>query len=325
MLFTAFTRNSRGEIRQLDSVEQACEAMKDSNPLSWLDIENPTPEALEHIRQSCGLDAEAIEDCLQGQQRPRIDEFDDYIFLVAYSMPTTELGDELITEKIAIFCSQRYLITVHRGSLPTVAALRKRCAAATANPLAGGADLLLFHLLDGMTDRYVMFSQQVHESIDRLDDQQAEEGPGAAIIDEVTRLRRLLIDLRHIAFAQRDLIAPLVRGEYEITTEKIETRFSHVQDHLTKLIEQIDGMREMLSSIRDSHHAALAMRTNEIMQTLTVFATIMLPLSLIAGIYGMNVPLWPSPDDPGSFWVVLGVMAVVTGGMLLMFRKRRWL
>jgi magnesium transporter len=98
-----------------------------------------------------------------------------------------------------------------------------------------------------------------------------------------------------------------------------------VRDHLLKVIEQVDGLRELANGVRDNYHAALAMRTDAIMRTLTVFASVLLPLSLIAGIYGMNLPLWPEGDHPASFWTVIGGMAVIAGGLLWYFWRRGWL
>ena len=99
----------------------------------------------------------------------------------------------------------------------------------------------------------------------------------------------------------------------------------HIGDHLTKVVEVVDGLRDLLNGVRDNYHSALAHRMNKVMKTLTIFATVLLPLSLMAGIYGMNLPLWPASDDPYSFWLVICSMATIAAGLLLYFRTRRWL
>jgi magnesium transporter len=116
-----------------------------------------------------------------------------------------------------------------------------------------------------------------------------------------------------------------MRGEYDFISDDVERRFSHVYDHLTKTIELIDNLRELLHGVRDSYQAVVANRMNAVMKTLTIFASLFLPLTLIAGIYGMNTPLWPDPTKIITFWGIIALMAIVSVVMLFFFRRRRWL
>ena len=117
----------------------------------------------------------------------------------------------------------------------------------------------------------------------------------------------------------------MAKGKYDFVSETLSQQFPHVCDHLSQVVDTVDSLRETIVSIRDNYHAALTRRTNEIMKVLTVFAAIMLPLTLIAGIYGMNLPLWPPSNQPFSFWGVLGVMTTIAAVMLLYFWRRKWL
>jgi magnesium transporter len=145
------------------------------------------------------------------------------------------------------------------------------------------------------------------------------------LLKEQSVLRQRLIELRRVTLAQRDMLQPFVRGEYDYISGALEQRFSHVHDHLTKVIEQLDNLRERLSNVRENYHTAVAVRTNEIMKTLTMFATVMLPLTLVAGIYGMNLRFWPPQEEPYSFGFVLACMAAITLVLVVYFRRKRWL
>jgi magnesium transporter len=132
-----------------------------------------------------------------------------------------------------------------------------------------------------------------------------------------------LLELRRVAASQREMMQPVARGDYDYITEALEHRFGQVRDHLEKVVGQIDTLRERIYGIRDNYHSALALRSNDIMKALTIFAAILLPCSVIAGVYGMNLPLWPPPEHPWSFWFVLGLMIVIPGALLYLFRRKK--
>ncbi|RMF78304.1 MAG: hypothetical protein D6744_10260 [Planctomycetota bacterium] len=131
--------------------------------------------------------------------------------------------------------------------------------------------------------------------------------------------------LRHSAVREREAIEPLCRGELDYIAGGLERRFNHVRDHLSRVIAQADTSRDRLAAARENLRAAQADQLNSIMKTLTVFATILLPLSVITGIYGMNVPLWPNPEHPATFWGILATMICLVFGLLAYFRRRNWI
>lgn len=313
-----------GKTRQVASVGEVRDASAQHGSVMWVDVEDPSAEDLSELGEVFGLDPEAQEDCLTGEQRPRIDEFEDHVFVVAYgAVGNGPIGD-FAPRKLAMFHSERYLLTVHREDLRTIDLLKRRCDKRPRAVLKQGADYVLYSILDSMVDNYGLVADEYAKQIDALEAKSLEVDGDPVFLRDLMDVREELLALRRIATAQRELILPLAAGEYDYVSEGLEKRFTHVRDHLTTTIDIIDSHREMLHGIRDNFHAVLANRMNEIMKVLAVFASFFLPLSLVAGIYGMNAPLWPNPDSPYTFWGILGFMALLAAGMLVYFRRKKW-
>ncbi len=323
-MLTAFVRHGNDTTKMFQAASDLAAEWSDPEAVLWLDLEQPTEDEVRAVDKVIDLDDEAWDDCLHGEQRPRIDEYDDYLFLVAYSLITPGQGPDGRPRKLAAFCGGRFLLTVHRESIPSVNRLKARCRQHAAQLLQSGVDHLLYNILDKMTDNYLSVSEAYEETIEELEDRSQRPDVDDTVLQEFTDLRRRLLDLRRIATTQLELIEPISAGEYDYISEALGRRFAHVRDHLLKVVEHVDRLRELAGGIRDNYHAALAIRTNAIMRTLTVFASVLLPLSLVAGIYGMNLPIWPSSKQPCSFWTVLGAMAVLAAGLLWYFRRKRW-
>ncbi len=290
----------------------------------WIDLEAPSEEELKAVGKAFGLAQEALEDCVAGEQRPRIDEYDDHIFILLYGMIGAESSTEFTPRKLSGFLGSRYLITVHPEPLKTLREFRARAKRQGKAILSHGPDFILHGILDAMVDRYLIVADAYEESLDELEERSLDPACDESILTETADLRRDMLHLRRLAASQLELLLPVARGEYETISPELSGRFSHVRDHLKQVRDVVDGMRELAAGVRENYRATLADRLNTTMKTLTLIATVLLPLSLIAGIYGMNVPLWPPTDNPISFYVVLGLMAVTGVVMVLFVRRKRW-
>jgi magnesium transporter len=324
-MLTAFVRNPDGTCDTLSSVDAVAQSRHTEGSFLWIDLEQPGEETLRAVGELFGLSSEALEDCIHGAQRPRIDEYEDHIFLVLYGMPGIEDDDRFEPRKLAVFCGSRFLVTVHRDPLLSVREIRARCDRHAPQILRQGPDFVLYSIIDRMVDRYIAVAEAYEKRLDALEDVSLRKPVSESLLSDLSLLRRDLLELKHIAVSQRELIIPIANGEYEYISDTLDTHFAHVRDHLTQVVELVESQRELLNSVRDNYHFALADRMSDRVKTLTLFATLLLPLSLIAGIYGMNLPVWPPSDRPWSFWLVLGVMAVLAAGMLTYFRRQRWL
>src|SRR5262249_8151204 len=161
---------------------------------------------------------------------------------------------------------------------------------------------------DLMVENYLRVAQHYEQRLDALEDQSFRPDVDAQLLSGLAELRRDLLELRRLASAQQDLLRPLMLGEYDFVSSSLSHQFQHVRDHLSQVIDTVNNLRELLGGVYQNYHSALAGRTNEIMKVLTIYTGTLLPLTVIAGIYGMNLPLWPGPENPWSFWVVLAIM-----------------
>jgi len=324
-MFTAYGRLADGKPRTLRAAPDLAGLWSDAEAVVWIDIEQPSEDEIRTVGALMDLDDEALDDCLHGEQRPRVDEYENCLFLVIYGLLGSEQGVDLELCKLAIFCGDRFLITVHRDPVRTIKQLRTRFQHHAAQLLQHGVDHLLYSVLDGVVDNYLRVSETYEEQLEELEDRSQDPGVDASILSDLSELRRGLLKLRRFATSQLQLLEPISEGQYDYISENLGRQFAHVRDHLLKVVEHVDGLRELANAVRDNYHTTLAIRANTIMRTLTVFASVLLPLSLIAGIYGMNLPVWPEADQAASFWLVIGAMAAIATGLLWYFWRKRWL
>jgi magnesium transporter len=324
-MFTAFVRSADQSVRQLETVSALSEVWPTDQGMVWVDLEAPSDEELRSAGAFLHLDDAALDDCLHGEQRARIDDYDDYAFMVLYGAIGPEPDPEFQPRKLAVFCGPRFLVTVHQEPLRTISTVRERCARRPAVTLASGLDALLYYIIDAMVDNLVDLANKYEDRMEELEEASLASDVEASILEDVLGLRRELLELRRIAASQHELLSPLAAGGFDYISESLGPRFSHVRDHLMQVVELIDAQRERLTGVRDHYHTALATRANEIMRTLTLFAAVLLPLSVIAGIYGMNLPIWPSAENSFSFAIVVVAMMVLALGLLLYFKRRKWL
>lgn len=290
----------------------------------WVDIERPKTGDMRLLQDVFDLDEEAIEDCLHGEQRPRIDEYKNCIFLIVYGLMSDSDISDAEPKKLAVFCSERFLLTIHAEPLRTLNRIHRRVKKRSA-ALRRGTDYLLYAIADELVDTYVSVVEEYEKTLETLEERSLEPSFDGTLLTDVGELRRDLVELRRVAIAQRSLFNPLAKGEFDFLSSNLEQRFSHVVSHLTHTVELVDGMRELLVGVVGNYHSHVAKETNDIVKTLTVYAAIMLPLSLVAGIYGMNVPLWPSPNGGHAFGFVVGLMAFIAVSSVYYFRSKRWL
>lgn len=324
-MYTAYGLRSDDTVEHLDCFEATRALWQDPSVRLWIDLEEPTEEQMILLGAELGLHVDAIEDCLFGEQRPRIDEYDDYLFLVFYGVLDPGSEDYFSPRKLAVFLGERFVLTVHRQPVRTLTDLRKRTPRQIGQMLKKGVDHLLYTVVDGVVENYLVLAEHFEDHVEELEDKALDPSQGTAVLGEVSAMRRSILEVRRIVFAQRELLLPLAKGDYGYFSEALEDRFRHVVDHTVQALEMLDNLREMLRGVQDSYHSAVATQTNKVMKMLTIYASILLPMGVIVGLYGMNVPVWPSPDTPNVFWAILGFMAVLAGLMFGIFRYLKWL
>ena len=294
-------------------------------PISWLDVEMPTLAEMEYLRRTFDFHTLALDDCLSRVQLPKMDDYDDYLFLVLHFPLFNQEARLTVPSQVSIFVSGDYLVTVHRGDLRPLMKLFADCEASESvrkNVMGHSSGYLLYRVLDGLVD-YCFPS--LNKVIERVDDLEVRVFDIAAkdLARELLVTKRDILAYRRIVRPQIEVLELLEKKEYPFLKVDPDVYFGDLADHMRRISVELEDLKEVIQGLHDTHVSLTTDRTNEVIRTLTIIATIMLPLSVLSGLYGMNVSL-PFDSSPYAFLVVLGVMAIVAGGMLLFFRSRRW-
>lgn len=289
----------------------------DSEDKLWVDIQDPTQEVLEPLlEERFGFHELAAEDSLSANTLPKYDAFPNYDFFIFRAV------QERHTNKLAAFLGRNFLFTIHRETLAPVDDVCNRLPN-DVRLLSNGVDFMLYFIVDEMVDAHFPLLESIEEKVDELQDRIFQDAHPSHL-DELLHLKRDINLLRRQSLPQRELLNRISRGDAQFIQKQFLIYFRDIYDHMFRISETIDVERDMMSGTMEAYLSAVANRTNEIMKTLTVFASIMLPLTLIAGIYGMNFANEPELHWRFGYWYALGLMAVTAIVMLIWFRRRGW-
>jgi len=304
---------------RLDRAELA--ELKDSGRFFWLDLFHPDEADFPALAEVFGFHPLAIEDSEHFGQRPKLDDYDTFVFLVAYGASPD--ADRLV--EVHCFYSERFLITVHRDECPAFESLRQRYVKREQE--IGDPALLLYRIVDGLVDSFFPILAEFDDRIDELEDQIFLKANDEQL-QEIFSMKRLLVGMRQVMSPQRDLFASLVAGVSSLPgmSEKDERYFRDVYDHLIRITDLIDTYRDLLTGAMDVYLSTVSNRLNVVMKQLAIIATIFLPLSWLTGFFGQNFG-W-LVDHIGSVWafviIGLGTEALAVAIFVRMFRRRGW-
>jgi len=282
----------------------------------WLDVISDDLQEIAEVGAALGFDPLSIEDVVT-DMLPKIDLYDDYRYLVIHGLTFTD--DRIDTVEFDLFIADDVLVTFRPGEVDGVTSVRERLNSHLFGPTLTPAALAA-RIIDAGSRRFPNLIEALEERIEDLEElaMQADN----SVIGEALALRRDVIVLRRVFGPQRDVLAMLSRDE----TLDIGSRraFADVFDHHFRFVESLDSARALIGSVQETHRGAIAAHTNEVMKVLTVFSAIMLPLTLLTGIWGMNVSL-PFAESPAAFRYVVGGMTVLAVGLWLYFARRRFI
>jgi magnesium transporter len=288
----------------------------------WLDLHQPDADDIETIGDIFGFHPLALEDSAHFDQRPKIDSYDDYAFLVVYG--ATHDADGLV--EVHCFTSEHYLVTVRHDDCPTFVDLQKRYMARP--DTLSDESMLIYHVVDGLTDSFFPSLSDMDERIDTL---QSEifENPREEQLQEIFAMKQRLVGVRRVIAPQRDMFAQLVGHVVEIPGISDETTryFRDVYDHLIRLSEMIDSYRDLLTGVIDVYLSTVANRRDQIMKQLTVLAAIFLPITFITGFFGQNFGYMVDHliGSRTAFEIGTGIQIATVLVILAFFKRRRWI
>ena len=290
----------------------------------WVDIQDPDQETLEPLlEERFGFHELAAEDSLSAMTLPKYDPFQTYDFFIfrAVDVNVSEHGSQ--TYKLAAFLGKDFLFTIHKDAMQPVDNVCNRLPA-DRRILANGPDYLLYSIVDQMVDAIFPLLEQIDECVDGLQEKIFEDAQPFHL-DELLHLKRDVNILRRISLPQRELLNQISRGDAQFIQRQYLIYFRDVYDHMFRISETIDVERDLMAGTMEAYLSVIANRTNEIMKVLTIFSSIMLPLTLIAGIYGMNFEHMPELHWLHGYGFALSLMAATTGVMILWFWRAGWL
>ncbi|MFC2071881.1 magnesium/cobalt transporter CorA [Chloroflexota bacterium] len=295
--------------------------------LTWVNIEQPTERETEHLSQNYPFHTLDLDDCLSRIQRPKIDRYEDYLFLVLHFPVFNKEARVTTPSQVSVFIGENYLITLHKGELKPLVKLFRECQIdedSRREHFSQGSGYLLYHVIDRLVDYCLPLLSKIGDNIEKVEeDIFSEEMPRA--IKEISVLRRDVISFRRIIWPMRAVIASLEPRMRRFTEMDLGIYFGDMVDHVDKIWDGLDEYKEIIEGLNDTHDSLAANRTNEVVRMLTVIATILLPITVVASIFGMNIRLGFFEVSPYSALYVFLIMLAIVGGMLYFFRRRHWI
>jgi magnesium transporter len=290
-----------------------------SGEFFWLDLEEPTPADFEILRDAFGFHPLAVEDSEAFGQRAKVDDYDDFVFIVAYGAAPDD--DRLV--EVHSFYSERFLVTVHRDDCPAFAEIRERYAKRPGR--IERPSLLLYRVLDGLVDSFFPLLAGFDDRIDELEDAiflRADDQQ----LQEIFQMKRLLVGIRKAVTPQRDAFASRGVAELPGLSQEDEHYFRDVYDHLIRISDLIDSYRDLLTGAMDVYLSTVSNRLNAVMKQLTIIATIFLPLAWITGFFGQNFGWLVRHVGSWEAFLLFGLLTelAAVGGMLFYFKRRGW-
>ncbi len=289
----------------------------------WLDLTSPTETELELLREEFGFHPLALEDAIRENQRPKVDSYDGYYFVVFYCIDMDEQSNDLCTTPINMFIGPNYLVTIHSEPITQILETVKRWQAPD-SPLEQDVGSLVYALLDAIVDDYFPVMDQVAERVDELEDTIFEKFDESALQD-IFQLKKSLLQLRRIVAPERDVLNVMLRRTIPVFDSNDITYLQDVYDHIVRTTDAIDTYRDLLSSALDSFLSVQSNRLNLVVKALTVTSIVLMSVTLVAGIYGMNFEYMPELQWRYGYAWALGLMVAIAAGLIAFFRRIKWL
>ncbi|HEY3045515.1 MAG TPA: magnesium/cobalt transporter CorA [Vicinamibacterales bacterium] len=290
----------------------------------WVDLAAPSiPDAL-ILSNTFAFHPLSVEDAMAPVEYPKAEEYNGYLYVILHGIDFRAAEHGFATHDIDFFLGPNYLVTVHDGTSRSIVELRDHCPRNT--KILGEGPIALFHrIVDAMVEHYRPEVEKLEERLDELE-KEVFENPRPALVRDILDEKKDVSSLRRVITPQRDVVARLARRDFAVISVEMSFRFRDVYDQIVRIADDALIFHDRITGILDAHLSNVSNRLNEVMKVLTVVSVIFMPLTLLAGLWGMNVPLlrFPGGDDQ-QFWWICGISLVVIVVMLALFRRKRWI
>jgi magnesium transporter len=294
----------------------------DKPGLLWLDLDDPMSKSLDELAARYNFHELAVEDCRHAIQLAKLDYYDGYSFIIVNTTHYTEKPCEVVIKEIDVFLGPDYIVTVHTGESRAVLEVEKGLAS-NGKPFSY-PDQVLHAIVDVVMDRYLPTLDSIGDTIDAVEDDLLIR-PNASLLQTIFDLKRGLLQFRRAVTSSRELLNVIIRDHSPLIREEMRIYFRDVYDHAVRALDLVETYRDLLTGGLDIYLTQMANRTNDIVKALTILATIMLPLTLVTGYFGMNFEYIPLLKNPNGIWYTTGGLLVITGSMLAYFKYKDWI
>jgi magnesium transporter len=320
-------RNGDPKVEKISASELPA-ALKDERSIVWVDMECPTgADEKQILADIFDFHPLTIEDCQLNHSQPKIEEFPNYLYFIVHGVRDgdKEGRQHFESKELDGYLGKNFVVTYHHDSFKSIASVKRQISASPSSCQRGAA-YLLHQILDLMIDNYTPVLENLDGYMTKLEDSIFESKKNDnRMLAEIMRLKRSVTDMRRISSKQLNVLYRMSHGEFDLINQQMLPFYRDVYDHLLRISDLSETYRDMTSALMETYLSVQSNRMNEVMKTLTIFSAIMLPLTVITGIYGMNFENMPELKTRNGYFVVLGVMATAITTLFLKFRRKGWL
>ena len=320
-------RKINKQVEENVKLEDLPDILEDEENLVWVDLEAPTEEEENQVLAAIfNFHPLTIEDCRLNHSQPKAEEFPSYLYFIVHGVRTNETNPlNFVTKELDGYLGKNFVVTYHHEKFRTIDAVKKQICASPV-VCSRGASYLLHQILDHLIDLYAPVIDDFESYITALEDRIFElKKADNCVLAEIIKLKRSLMRMRRISTKQLDMLYRMSHGEFAQIDEHALPFYRDVYDHLLRVSDLAESYRDLTGALMETYLSIIANRTNDIMKVLTVFSAIMLPLTLIAGIYGMNFENMPEIHSRHGYFIVLGIMVLIAVIMLIYFWRWGWI
>ncbi len=298
---------------------------RDSPTVSWVNVDGlHDVDLVQHIGDHFGIHPLVLEDVLSVGQRPKAEEYDAFVYVVLPMLSWNAEGRHIEEEQVSLILGPSWVFTFQERAGDQFEPVRERLRQAKGRIRSRGADYLAYALIDAIVDHYFQVLEAIGSATEELELEVLED-PSPATMQRLHHLKREMVVMRRAVWPLRDMVNGLVRTDSALVQQPTRVFLRDVYDHAIQIIDSVESLRDVISGILDLYLSNLSNRTNEVMKVLTIMATIFIPLTFVAGVYGMNFEHMPELGVPWAYAAVWGVMIAMALAMVAFFRRKGWL
>jgi len=328
---TEAVRLSLIDYDEANLTERVLSRIEDSFPLkdlptaTWINVDGIHDMPLmEKIGAHFGIHPLTLEDIVNTSQRPKLEDFDGYLYIVLKMLSYDAAAGHIRAEQISLVVGDNFVISFQETAGDAFDPIRERLRKGKGRIRKSGCGYLAYTLIDAVVDHYYTVLETIGERVETIEEALMDD-PERELLEEIHELKREMIFFRKQVWPVRELISGLTKSDSRLLRESNRIFFDDVYDHTIQVIDTIESFRDVLSSMLDLYLSTVSNRMNEVMKVLTIIATIFIPLTFVAGIYGMNFDFMPELHWRWGYFLVWGVMIAVTAAMIVYFKRKKWL